>query len=161
MLRLGENLAQGENHSGEVQSVWKTGFCCSSRWAECRQRRSLTQPLLQEHTAQVQLLSSREQQHVAAWHAAAPSHSPRGEGSALSPWRPSTLCKYWQDFLSSREMHICSCKAAASAPGGSGRLGEPSRRPAQEARRRARVAFLHEPGCQLELLACKCFVHPK
>lgn len=42
-----------------------------------------------------------------------------------------------------------------------GRPGEPSRWLAQEARRHTRVPSLHELGCQFELLACECFLHPK
>lgn len=47
---------------------------------------------------------------MAAWH-----HCPHGKGSALCPWCPWTLCKYWQDFLSSTKCTSAHAKLRAVA----------------------------------------------
>ena len=72
-------LGLEENYSGEVQNVWKTGFCCGSRWAEYGLCGNLVWPLLQEHRAQVRSQSPWEQRPATRM--------------GRARW-PSALCKY-------------------------------------------------------------------
>lgn len=144
MLRLGENLPQRKTTLESCSLSGKTGF------------------LLQLPVGRVQAVPfPRTAPAPAARHEVRPL-SPREQQNAAGVER---LCLVplgaFRRYVNTDGIFLAAVKCTSAHAKPEQRPGEPSRRPVQEACRHARVAFLHEPGCQLELSACNCFVHPK